>query len=67
MTYGDLHLIDILIFGGVAAFLFYRMRGVLGKKTGFEKKHTQNKKPEPINNPLNHSKIPNIPELEENA
>ena len=66
MTYGDLHLIDILIFGGVAAFLFYRLRGVLGKKTGFEKKHAQNKKPKPANNPLNHSKIPNIPELEEN-
>ncbi|MBG77175.1 MAG: hypothetical protein CMI98_04805 [Pelagibacteraceae bacterium] len=37
MFYGDLHLIDILIFAGIAAFLFYRLSGVLGKKTGFEK------------------------------
>ena len=40
MTYGDLHLFDILIFGGIAAFLFFRLRSVLGKRTGFEKKHT---------------------------
>lgn len=39
MTYGDLHLFDILIFGGIAAFLFFRLRSVLGKRTGFEKKH----------------------------
>ena len=38
MFYGDLHLIDILIFAGIAAFLFYRLSGVLGKKTGFEKR-----------------------------
>ena len=35
MFYGDLHLIDILIFAGIAAFLFFRLGGVLGKKTGF--------------------------------
>ena len=39
MNYGDLHLFDILIFGGIAAFLFFRLRSVLGKRTGFEKKH----------------------------
>ena len=38
MFYGDLHLIDILIFAGIAAFLFYRLSGVLGKKTGLEKR-----------------------------
>ena len=38
MFYGDLHFIDILIFAGVAAFLFYRLKGILGKKTGFEKR-----------------------------
>ena len=38
MFYGDLHLIDIILFAGLAAFLFYRLRGVLGKRTGFEKK-----------------------------
>ena len=42
MFYGDLHLIDILIFAGIAAFLFFRLGGVLGKKTGFEKKGKKN-------------------------
>ena len=41
MFYGDLHLIDILIFAGIAAFLFFRLGGVLGKKTGFEEKNKQ--------------------------
>jgi len=43
MFYGDLHLIDILIFAGIAAFLFFRLSGVLGKRTGFEKKHPDNR------------------------
>ena len=38
MVYGDLHFIDILIFAGVAAFLIYRLRNVLGKRAGFQKK-----------------------------
>lgn len=38
MFYGDLHLLDILLFAGIAAFLFYKLRGVLGKRTGFQKK-----------------------------
>tara|TARA_B100000029_G_scaffold432413_1_gene444578 strand:+ start:101 stop:688 length:588 start_codon:yes stop_codon:yes gene_type:complete len=41
MFYGDLHLIDILIFAGIAAFLFYRLSGVLGKKTGFDKRPSE--------------------------
>ena len=41
MFYGDLHLLDILLFAGVAAFLFYRLRGVLGKREGFEKKSNE--------------------------
>ena len=43
MFYGDLHFVDILIFGGIAAFLFYRLRSVLGKRTGYEKKHDSGK------------------------
>ena len=63
MTYGDLHLFDILIFGGIAAFLFFRLRSVLGKRTGFEKKHNPK-----ITNPEEElrsgpTKI-NVPELE---
>tara|TARA_Y100001960_G_scaffold313632_1_gene376859 strand:+ start:30 stop:614 length:585 start_codon:yes stop_codon:yes gene_type:complete len=42
MFYGDLHFIDILLFAGVAAFLFYRLRNVLGKRTGFENKKNHN-------------------------
>jgi len=38
MVYGDLQFIDIIIFAGVAAFLIYRLRNVLGKRAGFQKK-----------------------------
>ena len=38
MVYGDLQFFDILIFAGIAAFLVYRLRNVLGKRGGFENK-----------------------------
>ena len=38
MIYGDLQFFDILIFAGIAAFLIYRLRNVLGKRRGFENK-----------------------------
>ena len=38
MFYDNIHIFDILVFAGIAAFLFYRLRRTLGKKTGFEKK-----------------------------
>ena len=34
--FNNIQIIDIFIFAGVAAFLFYRLRGVLGKKDGFK-------------------------------
>ena len=37
MVYGDLQFFDIIIFAAVAVFLIYRLRGVLGKRTGFQK------------------------------
>ena len=40
MVYGDLQFFDIIIFAAVAAFIIYRLRGVLGKRTGFQKKPT---------------------------
>ena len=52
MFYGDLHFIDILIFAGVAAFLFYRLKGILGKKTGFEKRPSN----EDVTGPLDEEK-----------
>ncbi|PPR47847.1 MAG: hypothetical protein CFH19_00214 [Alphaproteobacteria bacterium MarineAlpha5_Bin9] len=37
MNYGDLQFYDIIIFAGIAAFLIFRLRSVLGKRSGFEK------------------------------
>ena len=42
MGYGDLQFIDIIIFAGVAGFLIFRLRGVLGKRSGFQKKEKTN-------------------------
>ena len=38
MVYGDLQFFDIIIFAVIAVFLIYRLRNVLGKRTGYEKK-----------------------------
>ena len=38
MLYGDLQFFDIIIFAAIAAFIIYRLRSVLGKRTGFQKK-----------------------------
>ncbi len=38
MVYGDLQFFDIIIFAVIAAFIIYRLRSVLGKRTGFQKK-----------------------------
>ena len=38
MVYGDLQIFDIVIFAAIAVFLVFRLRKVLGKRTGFEKK-----------------------------
>ena len=37
MVYGDLQFFDIVIFAVIAAFIIYRLRSVLGKRTGFQK------------------------------
>jgi len=63
MVYGDLQIFDIVIFAGIAIFLVLRLKKVLGKRTGFEKKRKQN------TNPLSIEKGEEIkkeaPELEE--
>ena len=65
MFYGDLHFVDILIFGGIAAFLFYRLRGVLGKRTGYEKKHdNRGATAKPINNSAKQEQLEEAPDLE---
>ena len=38
MVYGDLQFFDIIVFAVIAVFLIYRLRNVLGKRTGFQKK-----------------------------
>ena len=60
MVYGDLQFFDIIVFAGIAAFLIYRLRNVLGKRSGFEKKIF---KPQPKEKDINSLK--NIPQLKE--
>jgi len=54
MVYGDLQIFDLIIFIGIAVFLIYRLRNVLGKRTGFQgqknKTETKNIKTENIKN-----------------
>ncbi len=40
MVYGDLQFFDIIIFAAIAAFIIYRLRSVLGKRTGYQKEVT---------------------------
>ena len=42
MVYGDLQFFDIIIFAVIAVFLIYRLRNVLGKRTGYQKKPPTN-------------------------
>ena len=43
MVYGDLQFFDIIIFAAIAAFIIYRLRSVLGKRTGFQKDQNNQK------------------------
>tara|TARA_B100000575_G_scaffold156813_1_gene125186 strand:- start:4209 stop:4796 length:588 start_codon:yes stop_codon:yes gene_type:complete len=43
MVYGDLQFFDIIIFAAIAGFIIYRLRSVLGKRTGFQKQTTEHK------------------------
>ena len=62
MVYGDLQFFDIIIFAVIAIFIIYRLRSVLGKRTGFQKNLNQQEfvkkesKPEKVE----------IPQLKEN-
>ena len=42
MVYGDLQFFDIIVFAVIAVFLIYRLRSVLGKRTGYQKPSTPN-------------------------
>ena len=41
MVYGNLQFFDIIIFAVIAVFIIYRLRSVLGKRTGFQKNINQ--------------------------
>ncbi|MDC0226711.1 Tim44/TimA family putative adaptor protein [Alphaproteobacteria bacterium] len=63
MVYGDLQFIDIIIFAGIAAFLIYRLRNVLGKRGGYENKQNTNIE-KSDQKTTNENKLP--PQLKEN-
>ena len=65
MGYGDLQLFDIIIFAGIAIFLVFRLRKVLGKRVGFQKNSTNASSS--TKNVIKEDNIKNaIPDLEEN-
>ena len=65
MGFGDLQFYDIIIFAGVAIFLIFRLRNVLGKRTGFEKDNTKIP-PNKIKKNNEEKEIQYIPELNDN-
>ena len=64
MVYGDLQFFDIIIFAVIAVFIIYRLKNVLGKRTGFQKKpneqHFEKKQQTPLE-----TKIPQLVESEQ--
>ena len=62
MVYGDLQFFDIIIFAAIAAFIIYRLRSVLGKRTGFQKNQNEQK----IEKKQTSKQEIKIPELKEN-
>jgi len=63
MVYGDLQIFDIIVFAVIAVFLVFRLRSVLGKRTGFEKKPNNNVDAQQTK--AKETTTNNIPELEE--
>ena len=64
MVYGDLQFFDIIIFAVIAVFIIYRLRSVLGKRTGFQQK-TNDQKFEKQKSPEHELKIPQLNESEQ--
>ena len=64
MVYGDLQIFDIIIFAGIAVFLVFRLKNVLGKRTGFNK--TSNGKINTGPTKIDEIVVKPTPELEEN-
>ena len=49
MLYGDLQFFDIIIFAAIAGFIIYRLRSVLGKRTGYQKEQASPNTPQKEN------------------
>ena len=64
MVYGDLQFFDIIIFAAIAVFIIYRLRSVLGKRTGFQKKPVEQQFVK--KQPTQEKKEIKIPQLREN-
>ena len=66
MVYGDLQFFDIIVFAVIAVFIIYRLRSVLGKRTGFQKNPTDQQfvKKQPIQK-QEEAKIPQLKENEQ--
>ena len=59
MIYGDLQFFDIIIFAAIAGFIIYRLRSVLGKRTGFQKNISE-PKPQETKKQEDVQKIPTL-------
>ena len=64
MVYGDLQFFDIIIFAVIAVFIIYRLRSVLGKRTGFQKNINQQDFVKKETKPTE-TKIPQLKESEQ--
>ena len=64
MVYGDLQFFDIIIFAVIAVFIIYRLRSVLGKRTGFQQK-PKDQRFEKQKSPKKEIKIPQLNEREQ--
>jgi len=64
MLYGDLQFFDIIIFAAIAGFIIYRLRSVLGKRTGFQKKPVE--KPQKFKKEEENKELQKIPSLLDN-
>ena len=64
MVYGDLQFFDIIIFAVIAVFIFYRLRSVLGKRTGFQK-NTKQQEFVKKETKIEETKIPQLKENEQ--
>ena len=62
MVYGDIGYYEIIVFAAIAIFLIYRLKNVLGRRGGFEKKSQTSE----IIKEKTPTKPPNIPQLKEN-